>query len=193
MTLTDILPSLRRSLPDPLARSAWPDHTTATTTDLIIAGVSMNALAVLCSTPAVHTGEFSIGGTGSRRIVRADRAVILTAVTMVVDAPGVGRVVIVDARLGALPVTWAETRLIGRASTGHRRPAAVLDGNESAMIERRPPVLLPDDIREGDILAVPCDGLTALHDVRPVRAETPSAAPMAAAQPRPVRSLPRAS
>ena len=59
MTLTRILPTLRRTLPEPLHRTDWPEHTRAAVDDLVVGGVSMVSLAGWCGTPCVHTGETS--------------------------------------------------------------------------------------------------------------------------------------
>jgi len=53
MTLTHILPSLRRSLPDPLSRDCWPEYTTTTPDDVTIAGLSLVTLVQWCGTPCV--------------------------------------------------------------------------------------------------------------------------------------------
>jgi hypothetical protein len=50
MTLTAIIPSLRTSIPDPLDVNLWPELTTATTTDVIVAGVSLLRLVEVCDT-----------------------------------------------------------------------------------------------------------------------------------------------
>ena len=41
MTLTRILPTLRRSIPDPIAGDHWPAATVATITDVTVDGVSL--------------------------------------------------------------------------------------------------------------------------------------------------------
>lgn len=40
VTLTDMMPSLRRTLPDPLDVDRWPEASHATTTDVVVAGVA---------------------------------------------------------------------------------------------------------------------------------------------------------
>ncbi|POH62256.1 hypothetical protein C3B61_15325, partial [Cryobacterium zongtaii] len=62
---------------------------------------------------------------------------------------------------------WRETRLIGRASTVKSTTAILLSGesHETPSLGRGM-VELPDDLREGDLLAIPCTGVVALRDVR---------------------------
>ncbi|POH61338.1 hypothetical protein C3B61_18650, partial [Cryobacterium zongtaii] len=62
---------------------------------------------------------------------------------------------------------WRETRLIGRASTVKSTTAILLSGESHETPSRgRGMVELPDDLREGDLLAIPCTGVVALRDVR---------------------------
>lgn len=55
MTLTQLLPTLRRSIPDPIDYDCWPELTTPTTTDIVVSGVSLLRLVSICGTPCVHT------------------------------------------------------------------------------------------------------------------------------------------
>ncbi|WP_125107151.1 hypothetical protein [Gulosibacter massiliensis] len=57
MTLTEILPTLRRSIPDPLEPQHWPEHTIPTTSDVVVGGVSLMRLVEITDTPAVLTGD----------------------------------------------------------------------------------------------------------------------------------------
>jgi hypothetical protein len=57
MTLTAILPSLRRSIPDPLQPRRWPEHTVPTVSDVVIGGVSLRRLVDITGTPALLTGD----------------------------------------------------------------------------------------------------------------------------------------
>ena len=62
VTLTSLLPTLRRILPDPIREPVWPEHTHATTTD---------------------AGDAAIPGAHTRSALRRDRAVVIVRVTAV--------------------------------------------------------------------------------------------------------------
>jgi hypothetical protein len=62
------------------------------------------------------------------------------------------------------PNLWpipGEARLIGRTSVAHTVAAHLRPSGET-LAEAQ----LPRDVRAGDLIAVPCAGPTALHDVR---------------------------
>lgn len=158
MTLTAILPTLRRSIPDPFHPSAWPEHTQTTTTDVVIAGVSLRRLVELCETPCVHSADALVPGSRRRPELRRDASVVVTTVTGTCTGGAGEWVVQIDAEMTAVPALWAETRLIGRVSTAPAR-RAVIDGGGCAWV--------PGDATEGDLLAIPCRELVALHDIRP--------------------------
>jgi hypothetical protein len=162
MTLTSIMPTFRRTLPDPIRSTAWPEHTHATTTDVVVAGVSMLRLAELCQTPCVHTDETFAPGTRGRRAFARDAAVVVARVTGLVHEGGSERIVIIDARLDEAPAIWDEARLIGRVSTVSDTAAVVLPDDSSADGFA---VHLPADLREGDLLAIPCAGMVLLRDI----------------------------
>jgi hypothetical protein len=176
MTLTAIMPSLRRSIADPLSIDAWPESSQATTTDVIVSGVSMIRLVEVCQTPCVHTAAAVIPGSHGRRSPYRDAAVVVVQVTAVLKNFDAARVVLIDACLDNVNATWRETRLVGRASTVKRTAAILLSGesHETPSIGRGV-MDLPDDLREGDLLAIPCTGVVALRDIRarpPVPAQT---------------------
>ncbi len=163
MTLTDIIPSLRRTLPDPLGINHWPAHTHATITDLVAAGVSMSRLVEICGTPCVHTGDAVVGGTNGRPSLKESATIVGTTVIAVSTAAGEPRTVVIDACLDSLAAVWDEVRLIGRASTAHRQPTRVLS---RLTMTSMAVASLPADIAAGDLLVVPCRGLVTLHDLR---------------------------
>ncbi|PWC07688.1 hypothetical protein [Mycetocola zhujimingii] len=169
MTLTSILPTLRRSIPDPLRVDAWPQHTRATVTDLTVAGVSMLRLVELCQTPCVHSGVAVLPGTNGKANPKRDAAVIVVRVTAVLVNWDAERVVLIDACLDSVPVLWDQMRLIGRASTVKDASAVVLAGeaHQSPCVGRSV-ITLPGDLREGDLLAVPCAGILTRRDIRPI-------------------------
>jgi hypothetical protein len=147
VTLTAILPSLRRSIPDPLTTRLWPDHTQATTVDLLVGGVSMLQLARLCGTPCVHTGDHLVPAAAGRAPVHTDRTVVLVRVTAIA-----GSLVQLDAHLPAAEVLWREARVLGRVSTAHTTEFRVADSSPGT-------AMLPADLAVGDLLAVPSTGL----------------------------------
>ncbi|CAN5249477.1 hypothetical protein BH09ACT6_BH09ACT6_26940 [soil metagenome] len=169
MTLTHMLPSLRRSIPDPLTADLWPEHTTATTTDVYVAGVSLLRLADICHTPCVHTAAAVIPGTHGRPSLTDRATAIVAAVTRISFTASGTLCIRVDARLDDLRPILAEMRLIGRASTA-RSTAAVLVLSEAT--DDRPAVVemlasgFPADLEAGDLLALPCRGDLALRSIR---------------------------
>ncbi|MFD6447832.1 hypothetical protein ACFWEJ_22205 [Promicromonospora sp. NPDC060204] len=143
MTLTAILPTLRASIPDPLAAGAWPADTRATTTDLVVDGMSLHCLALLCGTPCAHTAD------------AGEPAVVVTAVVDTTTTHDGRRLLVLDdglARPGG--ATWSELRLLGRASVARLVPTVVCDPDKVPLAE----VPLPADIGAADLLGVPCAG-----------------------------------
>lgn len=145
MTLTRILPTLRCSIPEPLDASRWPAHTHPTTTDVVIAGVSLVRLADWCTTPCVHTDE--------------EVAAVVTTVTRVDHHAGGGLDVELDADLRGIAAETAQARLIGRASPA---PLCVVHAGPRMME-------LPADLHPGDLLALPAHGPVTLGQVDPHR------------------------
>lgn len=180
MTLTTLLPSLRRSIPDPINIDLWPELTSVTTSDVIVSGVSMLRLVELCDTPCIHTAAAVIPGSGGRPSSYKQAAVIVVTVASV-HREGAARIVVLDACLGRVPVVWEQLRLIGRASTAYSsavtleadavttKDAAVLVGSATPAGEMVL-VWLPDDLEAGDLLAVPCAAMTVLRQLRPLGA-----------------------
>ncbi|MFE7505715.1 hypothetical protein [Promicromonospora sp. NPDC057488] len=144
MTLTALLPTLRASIPDPLAAAAWPAGTRATTTDVVVGGVSLHGLALLCGTPCLHTAD------------RPEPSVVL--VTTVLDTTTTHdglRVLVLDAGFASPGgATWPELRLLGRASVARLVPTLVCDPDKVPLAE----VALPADVGAPDLLGVPCAG-----------------------------------
>ncbi|RII90022.1 hypothetical protein DZF98_12785, partial [Clavibacter californiensis] len=83
MTLTAILPSLRRSIPDPLAAVRWPAGTTATTTDLRVGAVSLVALAVERGTPCTVTAAAVEPGSSGRASATARTSALVLRILAV--------------------------------------------------------------------------------------------------------------
>ncbi|WP_316317190.1 hypothetical protein, partial [Clavibacter michiganensis] len=137
MTLTAILPSLRRSIPDPLAAALWPAGTVATTTDLRVGDVSLVALAAERGTPCTTTAAAVERGSSARASRTASASAVVLRILAVAPATaGSPRALLVDADVAGLACAWAEARLIGRASTAAARPAAGEGGARSRMTRR---------------------------------------------------------
>lgn len=177
MTLTAVLPSLRRSIPDPLDHRLWPEHTVTAVDDVIVGAVSLVRLAQLEGTPCVMTGDLYHPKARDARArgVGTDVTVVVVRV-MSLNGDGGHRGAAVDGRLAALPARWSECRLIGRVSTVRPLPIELSgvdgDGPDTGHVDRTAAATcaLPGDLREGDLLAIPCAGAASLHDVRARRA-----------------------
>ena len=152
MTLTTILPSLRRSIPDPFLPDRWPAHTHPSITDVIVDDVPMLRLVEQCGTPCVHSATAVIPGTGGcPSPVEQTSVVVMRVVAAAFDEDG--HHLTLDACPSDVEPCWSELRLIGRASTTH---TASFHLDSEAGTEQR--VLLPRDLAPGDLLAVPCRG-----------------------------------
>ncbi|ANJ25747.1 hypothetical protein [Agromyces aureus] len=158
MTLTSILPSMRRLVPDPIVARHWPANTVAGLDDVVIAAVSLHRLAEVCGTPCVHTAAAVEPGTGGRASHEETVSVVVARVTRVDDRSG-NRLVQLDADLANVEALPMDTRLIARISTAHETPALLGAPDR--------PTLLPADLVVGDLLAIPCRDAASLHDVRP--------------------------
>ena len=147
MTLTHLIPSLRSSIADPLDHRKWPAHTVTSIDDVVVAGVSLDCLADWCGTPCVHT---------------TDTVSVIVARVETVEIDAEGRIdVWVDAELAHCDATWQEARMIGRISTAravatHLRPSS----------DPQRTVLLPADLRRGDLIAIPSAMTVAVRDLR---------------------------
>lgn len=160
MTLTRIIPSLRRTLPDPLVADLWPEATTTTVTDVVVAGISLVRLAEVSGTPCGFAGASVIPHTGGRPSATSETSVRVVRITGIVARPGGELMVETDGELDPASVVVSELRLIGRASTAYVGPVllAPCGGRDGAVAPgaSAPRVELPNDLRVGDLLAVPC-------------------------------------
>lgn len=157
MTLTTIIPSMRRLIPDPIVTRHWPARTVAGLDDVVIAAVSLHRLADVCGTPCVHTAAAVAPGTGGRASQDETVSVVVTRVTRIDDRSGV-RLLQLDADLRSVEMHPMDARLIARISTAHSTPALLGAAGRSA--------LLPADLVVGDLIAIPCTDAVSLHDVR---------------------------
>ena len=155
MTLTTILPSLRRSIPDPFLPDRWPAHTHLSTTDVIVDDVPMLRLVEQRGTPCVHSAAAVIPGTGGCPSATEQASVVVVRIVATAFNED-GHHLTLDACLSDVEPCWSELRLIGRASTTH---TVSFHLDSAAGTEQR--VLLPRDLAPGDLLAVPCRGEVA--------------------------------
>lgn len=153
MTLTDQLPSLRRTLPDPLAIDAWREDTRARVDDVVVGGLSLRAVASVAGTPCVHAGAAVLPGTGGLASSDATTSVVVTMVVACDEA------VVLDVDPGDAPLAWAEARLVGRASTARRVARPVVRAGRVLATPR-----LVADLHPGDLLAIPCPERVHVHD-----------------------------
>lgn len=153
MTLTSLLPSLRKSIPDPFVIDRWPEWTHPTTTDVIVSGVSLLRLVDLCDTPCVHIAAAVVPGTHGRPSDTEQASVV---VTRVIEMPRPDALVL-DADITRVRAHASEARLIGRTSTQHSATFSLPDGSR---------VTLPEDLRVGDLVAIPCQGAVSRRQLR---------------------------
>lgn len=170
MTLTHILPTLRRSIPDPLRPDRWPAHTAAGIADITISGVSLLRLVDWCDTPCVHTAAAVAPGSSGRASSTELGSVVVMTVEDVTRTSAGDTVVTIDADLGSCRAVFSELRLIGRASTAPDAIVTLRAGSATSVDRARaetPAVRLPSDMRVGDLLVVPCLGVgPRLGDIR---------------------------
>lgn len=170
MTLTHILPTLRRSIPDPLQPDRWPAHTDAGIADITISGVSLLRLVDWCDSPCVHTAAAVVPGSGGRASTTELGSVVVMTVEDVTRTSEGATVVTTDANLGSCRAVLTELRLIGRASTAPDEIVILRAASETSgdrVTADAPVVCLPSDVRVGDLLVVPCLGVgPRLGDIR---------------------------
>ncbi|MDQ1606592.1 MAG: hypothetical protein QOJ18_959 [Microbacteriaceae bacterium] len=172
MTLTHIIPSLRRTIASPWRRDLWPEFTTTSTVDVTIAGVSLLRLVDWCGTPCVHTAAAVTPRAGGRVDPRAsdeDATSVIVAKVIAVEPHDDAIDVWIDADLSGCNAFPSETRMIGRVSTAHDTVIHLRSGsgNPSRGGACSVPIELGSDIHFGDLLAIPCAGTTCLHEIDP--------------------------
>ncbi len=144
MTLTDIMPTLRGSLPDPLDQTRWPAGSLATLDDVVVQDLSLSRTARLLGTPMVFRSP-TVDPIG----------VVLLGVSEVTTGWPHRRILCGRTRLSSTvtvddsEMCWYEARLVGRISVAHRRPMTVT----ACGVERTAD--LPVDLVPGDIIAIP--------------------------------------
>ncbi|GGF17436.1 hypothetical protein GCM10007298_11820 [Williamsia phyllosphaerae] len=172
VTLTDIMPTLRMSIPDPIDLSAWPPHTSTTIDDVVVEGLSMHRVADLLGTPCDWTTTTSQVGCAR---------VVLCRVSAVVH-DGDEPIALVDCAAGHIGADWTHVRLIDRISVAHKGTFRVLgDGSTAHARPDRPApvdgaeVSLPRDLQLGDLLIVPCPSSVAPASREPAARRAPAA------------------
>lgn len=161
MTLTALLPTLRRSIPDPIALDYWPELTRATTSDVVVAGVSLLRVVDLFGTPCAHSAAAVVPGTDGCPSQALRATAVVARVLAVSPSPaGVLRLEI-DASLGGVEAIVAETRLIGRASVAKVAAAVLVCGTQEWPLVHG----LPGDLTRGDLLALPCRDAVAASEL----------------------------
>ena len=136
---------------------------TTSPTDITIAGLSLVTLVQWCGTPCVHTAAAVIPGTHGRPSESELASVVVVRVKSVSHENGEVSVW-VDAELDRCAAICTEARLIGRASTAHASTATLFPASPNSTVHRA--LELPTDLAQGDLLAIPCRGVTLLRDVQ---------------------------
>ncbi|MDD7928385.1 hypothetical protein [Microbacterium thalli] len=172
MTLTSILPTLRRSIPSPLSRDAWPARTVPTCDDIVVGGISVTRYVALCGLPAVMTAPAVIPLSGGMPSTTASTTVLILEVSVARPADEVPALVLAAALDDAVHPVWSEARLLARVSSApdHRFAVCGDDGTRLPGVA----LVLPADVRPGDLVAVPCPGAVGVGDIRPRPAAAPA-------------------
>jgi hypothetical protein len=140
----------------------WPEGTTVSADDIVVAGVSLRRLVDVCGTPAVHSGSSVSGASvsvGNRRGTSTTErtAVLVTRVLAMTHHRAGCPVGQVDARLGNLRLIWSQARRVG--GTASRTRTVLLVRNPSTLdladADDVISVSLPANLRAGDLLAIP--------------------------------------
>jgi len=145
-----------------VAADLWPALTTHTKDDVAVAAVALTRLVQWCGTPCVHTADASLPGTGGRPSDTELASVVVARVLAVQWRSDLRMHVTIDADLdGGRPIL-SQARVIGREATVHLSTATLeAPGAEDFAFAAQ----LPSDVVVGDLIAVPCLGVTLLHDV----------------------------
>ena len=149
-----------------LTADLWPAFTTHTATDVVIAALSINRLVEWCGTPCVHTADAAIPQTGGRPSDSELGSVVVARVLSVEWRSDLRLHVVIDADLSGCAATLDEARILGRETAV---PVSSVTLEAAARSAAGYATLLPGDIRPGDLVVVPCTGVTLLHDVKVAR------------------------
>jgi hypothetical protein len=142
----------------------WPEETTISDADIVVAGISLLRLAEVCGTPAVHSAASVIPNTGQRPALDAWTGVLVVRVLAVAEHRSGVPVIQVDARLDNLRLLWSETRLIGARAGARSRISLLVRTPGTVDIEDTDDVLvveLPARVAEGDLIAIPSRSISS--------------------------------
>lgn len=162
MTLTTVLPSLRASIPDQLDLDHWPEHTVATTKDILVAAVSLTELTHLLGLPFVHVSDEHRAASGAQRSHDGQCSVLVTTVVSAGELPNHRIDVELDLPSHCVGVDFAQAHLIGRISVEPEGHVQVHTRDDRL----RHPSALPADAAAGDLVAIPWPGAHALRELR---------------------------
>lgn len=148
-----------RGAPSP----AWPGGTVLAPHDVLVDGTSLAACARLRATPTVHVPASADPGRVGRLWEASSRCVVLAGVEDVVPRlGGHHRQVWLDADLDACGAVVEEARLVGRVSAAPLRRFTVHPApGRTGGVAR-----LPEDLRRGDVVAIPCPGVVQERELR---------------------------
>jgi len=141
----------------------WPAFTTHSDSDVVIAAVSLTRLVGWCGTPCVHTADAVIPNSGGRPSESDLASVVIARVISVEWRSDLGLHAVIDADLAGCQPLLAQARLMGRTSA--RTSTVVILKSERSAPEGYA-ALLPADLAAGDLIVVPCTGVSVLHAVK---------------------------
>ena len=141
----------------------WPAFTTHSDTDVVIAAVSLTRLVGWCGTPCVHTADAVIPNSGGRPSESDLASVVIARVISVEWRSDLGLHAVIDADLSGCQPLLAQARLMGRTSP---RSSTVVILKSQASSPEGYAALLPADLSVGDLIVVPCTGVSVLHAVK---------------------------
>ena len=141
----------------------WPAFTTHTDHDVIIAALSIERLVEWCGTPCVHTADAAVPGSGGRPSESELSSVVAARVVSAEWRSDLRLHVVIDADLSGCRAILEEARLVGRESTTGAA-SIVLECGLGA--SHGYSTYLPGDIAAGDLVVIPCLGVTLLHDIK---------------------------
>ncbi|MGK9148478.1 hypothetical protein KXS11_12700 [Plantibacter flavus] len=138
------------------SRGVWPLESSVQETDVLLGEESLLHLAEAEGTPMLRNAPGENGRVVSVLVTRIE------AVIEALDFAGID--VWTDAEITGCRPLLRHARIIGRPAgpgtvQARMRPTAVTWSREEC-------VELPSDVRQGDLVAIPCEGPTALYDVQ---------------------------
>ena len=144
---------------------AWPAFTTLTSSDVVVAAVSLTRLVEWCGTPCVHTADAAAVDGGDRSAEAQSASVVVTRVLAVEWRSDLRLHVAIDADLSTSSPAMTESRIIGREA-GPSMASVTLEAHGPTGLGFA--TELPALIAVGDLIAIPCRGIARLHDLKVV-------------------------